>query len=113
MIQVAEIRNKLAAVANDQLPLFDFADWLDSNSWSMHRDSSPEAVRLVSSIDRLMAEYDHRDLFESELREKLLGLLNNIVVSIPVDVSPQLAVARPHFISSERWLRPTFRPVAA
>ena len=79
----------------------------------MHRDSSPEAIRLVSSIDRLMAEYDRRDLIEAELREKLLRLLNNIVVSIAVDVSPQMAKAWPHFTISKPWVRPVFRPVAA
>ena len=74
MIHESDILRRLADVAADRLPLFDFIGWVDANSWSMHRDSSPEAIRLVSSIDRLMAEYDHRDLDERALRHALLSL---------------------------------------
>lgn len=74
MIHASEIRQQLAAVTSGQLPLSDFAEWLDSKSWNMHRDSSAEAVTLVSSIDRLLAEYDHRDSSEDELRRALHAL---------------------------------------
>jgi hypothetical protein len=90
MIPVQEIRNKLAAVANDQLSLFDFIDWVDSSSWSMYRDASRDAIKLVSSIDRLAAEYDHHDVSESELRSRVLQLLNNIHDSIRQPVAASI-----------------------
>jgi hypothetical protein len=86
MIVESEVREKLAAVASNKLPLFDFADWLDSKSWNMHRDSSPEAVKLVSSIELLFAEYDHGDLDEAQLRRELLGLLGFVVLRLRVSL---------------------------
>ena len=108
MIHEAEVRKRLAAVANGKLQLFDFADWLDSESWNMHRDS-PGAVRLVSSVDRMMAEYDHHhDL--SVLRAEVVSLLSNVVIDASMSDAP-VAVSRRTAISF-RTLIPLHMPPA-
>ena len=79
MVSESEIENALQAVANNELSLWDFAEWIDSKSWGMHRDgkSSAAAIRLASSVDRILSEYDyHHD--EAALRRDLLALLGII-----------------------------------
>ena len=72
MILESEVRDQLAALAAG-LSVFEFGDWLDEASWGMHTDSAPDAIRLVSSIDRMFADYDrHGD--ESALRRELIGI---------------------------------------
>lgn len=88
MASEAVIRSRLQAVANGQLDLWEFSDWIDSYSWNMHRDSLVGAIRLASQIHHRFAEYDiHGN--ESALRRELQSLLNNLVVSQPVEVTPE------------------------
>ncbi len=91
MIQESDVRDKLAAVASHDLSLEDFVDWLESASWNMHADSSPEAIDLVSSIHLWLSEYDHRDVGEPELRRRLLSLVDPeaeyVVISIDLTAS--------------------------
>jgi hypothetical protein len=87
MISESEIRSALAAVGDDKLDVFEFADWFDSKSWGMHRDSSEAAIKLASSVDRVLGEYDyHRS--EIALRRELralsrLDLTVNVFVANP------------------------------
>lgn len=95
MIEEADVRDKLAALASHELSLEDFAGWLGPASWNMHADSSPEAIDLVSSIHLLLSEYDHGDVDESELRRQLLSFLDDVVVSIRIDISASVARRAP------------------
>jgi hypothetical protein len=79
MIRENEIRERLAALATNEISLEDFEGWIVSAAWGMHSDSSPEAVDLASSIHLLLSEYDHGDMNESELRRELLALRPLIV----------------------------------
>jgi hypothetical protein len=110
MILEVEVQQKLAAVANDELPLFDFADWLDSKSWSMHRDSSPEAVKLVSLIERLFAEYD-LGMDEARLRQRILSLLARQVFEIAFVIEPDRVVEAkfPITVAASRTIRQPVR----
>ena len=95
MISESEIRNALEAVAQNRISVWDFADWMDSKSWGMHRDSSAGAIRFASSVDRVLAEYDyHRN--ESALRCELLSLIGNkpVVVRIRIKES-SISFAKP------------------
>jgi hypothetical protein len=79
MIRAAEVREKLKEVAFDLLSVDDFAEWLEEKSWSMHRDSSPSAIELVSSIHCLLAQHDDQFLSDVALRRELVVLLNNAI----------------------------------
>lgn len=94
MINAAEVREKLAALANHELSLGDFEGWLGPASWNMHADSSAEAIDLVSSIHLLLSEYDHGDVDESELRQHLLSLLDDVFVVIRIDATASASVDR-------------------
>lgn len=84
MIHERDVRSKLGCFLRDEMSLSAFADWLDANSWNMHKDTSQDAVNLVLSIELLMAEraadaaYSDRDF-----RRDLSNLLDVIVVSEP------------------------------
>lgn len=78
MVNAAQIQNELNRVASGQLSVFDFAEWLDQQSWRDIGRLPSEVFRLVSAIDREFAEYDHHHN-ETALRRRLLSL-NNVVV---------------------------------
>lgn len=91
MASEAVIRARLQAVADGQLDLWEFADWIDSYSWNMHRDSLPEAIHLASQILHRFAEYDiHGN--ESVLRRALSSLLPS-QVWVSVSASEQISVS--------------------
>jgi hypothetical protein len=98
MIQEAEVRNRLAALANGQLSLVDFERWLGPASRNMHADSSPEAIDLVSSIHLLLSERDHGDLSNDELRQELLTLVGTetgfVEVVLPIELAASVVRAR-------------------
>jgi hypothetical protein len=108
MILESDIREKLAAVASEVLSLEDFADWIDDESWNMHRDSDPDAIELASSAHALLAERDARALDDAALRRELLALLNSIrasvVIGAPVSLPPKLSASKAYWVRpAERW----------
>ena len=114
MVQEREVRERIALVLSGELSLAAFGEWLASESWNMFADNSVnEAIGLVAAINIRIDAYDDGALDAVSLRKELGSLLNDIVVSSPVDVSEALVNARPHFSNSRDWVRPQLRPVAA
>jgi hypothetical protein len=93
MIQEAEVRNRIAALASGQLSLVDFERWLGPASRNMHADSLPEAIDLVSSIHLLLSERDHGDLSDDELQRELLNLVDSEIGFVEVVLSVELAAS--------------------
>lgn len=75
-----------------------FERWLAEHARHMHVDSSPDAVDLVSVIQSLFSERDDDIHSDSDLRREFSSLLNNIVVSDPVDLQEYRPVGR--FVAS-------------
>lgn len=71
MILDSDVRKKMVEVSLNRIPLSVFQEWLNDNSWSMHRDSDADAIELVSMLHHLFSEFDHGDLVESELRSEI------------------------------------------
>ncbi len=110
MILESEVRKRLAAVVQRALSIADFEEWLAPASWSMHRDSSPEAIDLVSSIHLLLAERDERMIDEVQLRRELLSLLNNVHESLvfgPAVPLPKPSASKAYWVqAAQRWVLP-------
>jgi hypothetical protein len=110
MILESEVRKRLAAVARRALSIADFEEWLGAASWSMHRDSSPEAIDLVSSIHLLLAERDEEMIDEVQLRRELLSLLNNVRESLVFGAAVPLAkpsASKAYWVlPAQRWALP-------
>ena len=89
-----------------KLSLDAFEDWLVPESWNMFKDSSPEAIDLVSSIHLLLSERDDRVLNKSNLRKELLSLLNN--VSLVISDSELYVNPLPERFSASKpyWVNP-------
>jgi hypothetical protein len=107
MIQKAELRERLVLVLQGKVPLFEFADWVESRSWNMHADSEADAIDLASSIHSLFSQYDDRLLSEELVREQLAQLFNSVHESISMrdhSVSPH----RKPFVTSlfNQWAAP-------
>jgi hypothetical protein len=88
MITETEVRRELVRLLENGVSLADFQDWLVSRSWNMHKDSSPTAQSLVSTVELALAEHSNGDLTETELRTRLWAVLRNIVVELDLSVSP-------------------------
>ena len=102
MIHARDIRTNIDAVLRNEMSLEDLSRWIMANSWNMHRDSSPEAVNLASILHLLLAERETPDQ-DVEFRASLGELLNDIVVSAPVDTAAQSALVLRR-INSDPWL---------
>jgi len=111
MIHERDVRAKIAAFLSNEISVEDFSLWIMSNSWNMHKDSSAEAVDLVSSIHLLLAERDDNSYSPEEFRSELESLLNKIVVSYP---PAHHVVPKRYFSanSARQWLS-IARPLAA
>lgn len=101
MINALEIKEKLSLVATGKMSLNAFEDWVIPRSWNVHKDSSEEAIDLVSSIHLFLSERDDSLLSEAALRRSLVGLLNNIIyapvkyVEITANALPIVAQGSP------------------
>lgn len=84
MIREAEVRERLAAVIEELLPLPEFEDWLIQASWNMHRDSDPSAQDLVSAVELALSEYSSGHVSLAELRSELASFLDEIFVSFNI-----------------------------
>lgn len=93
-------------MARRALSIADFEEWLAPASWSMHRDSSPEAIDLVSSIHLLLAERDEKMIDDGQLRRALLSLLNNVHESLVFGAAVPLAKRS---ASKAYWVQPAQR----
>jgi hypothetical protein len=75
MIYERDVREKIAAVLANEISIGDFARWIMSNSWNMHKDSSDDAIALVSDVHLLLAERDDFSLNDDEFVSGLSALV--------------------------------------
>jgi hypothetical protein len=94
MISALEIKQKLSLVSMGKLSLNAFEDWLVPRAWNVHKDSSREAVELVSSIHLLMSERDDNVLNEADLHHSLLELLNDVIY-VPISFADRILTRAP------------------
>jgi hypothetical protein len=95
MITESQIREQLFAYLIRDVTLNDFEDWLVSQSWNMHLDSSDAAQQLVGAIELRLAEYSDDHLNDSGLERELAGLLApSIVASFQDEVPDQPIITR-------------------
>ena len=105
MIAEPEIRKNLIAFLVDRMSLQDFEDWLVSNSWNMHLDSSPNDQDLVSAIELALSEYSSGDRSYSDLRHELAAISENVVASYKI-VFQNVAPSRPLVFGANSYLSP-------
>jgi hypothetical protein len=108
MISEAEVRERALAFLQNEFSLNDFEDWLAARSWNMHRDSAPSAQDLVSSIELALFEHSNGHARESDLRSALMSLLDDIVLSVAINVDvPRISPVRfPAFAANAYQVRP-------
>ncbi len=78
MVTAEEIRERLVALLDGPLSIEDFEDWIVAGGWNMHTSSDNAAQRLVGAVEVRLAEYSQDHLSESELREELESVLNDV-----------------------------------
>lgn len=75
----AEIRGRLARYLAGDLDLRAFRDWLVPFAWNIERRADAATAELVHEIDLVLAEFDHGDWTEEEVRQHLLPLIESRV----------------------------------
>jgi hypothetical protein len=112
MVQEHDIREQLSAFVAREISLASFERWLNASSQQMFRDDDVEAIKLIASINSLVSERHDQIISDAELREAFVSILNNIIVSRPVDLHQYRPMG--HFAaSSENLSVPVPLPVVA
>lgn len=78
MITVDQIRSVLKQFAASDISLDAFDEWLTTASWNMHKDSLPDAVKVVGSIELYLAECDYSDKDAATIAAELMALLPTV-----------------------------------
>jgi len=103
MINKISVEDKMSELLRNEISLEQFENWLSSASWSMHIDSAPEAIDLVSSIHHILSERDDRVIDEAGLLNELRSLRSSVTYASVLVGEPTI----PYFV--DRWsARPSF-----
>lgn len=81
MLSESEIHMRIARVLAGDLSIAEFADWLASASWNMHKDAGLAVQRMVGAIELALAELANGDRSNDDVR----ALLRSFVVSEKID----------------------------
>jgi hypothetical protein len=88
MVNEHEIRDHIAEYIAREISLASFERWLNSVN-PRYVDPRDAAFRLLAAANRLVSERHDEVVSADELRAELSALLNRIVVSQPVQVTPE------------------------
>lgn len=77
-----EIRKQVARYLAGGLAIADFHAAVVPLIWNIERRADPEAVSLGREVELLLAETEHGDWTEDELRERLAPMVTNYIVSM-------------------------------
>jgi hypothetical protein len=91
MLHASAVRSKFAEVVADALPVREFDLWLSDAAWDAHRNAGPVARELLDEAQILVLDY-YSSSDPSRLKALVSGLaalVNNIVVSEPVEITPE------------------------
>lgn len=70
MITIDQIRIMLQQLTLSRISLDEFDEWLTANSWNMHQAHDVEVVRLVGTVERLLAEEEEGYISERQMYDQ-------------------------------------------
>lgn len=70
-----EIRERLSCYMAGDISLSAFREWFSSWSWNIDQRADVSTARMVHEIDLVLAEFDHEDWTEEEIRRQFIRLL--------------------------------------
>ena len=74
-----DIHDQLVQYVAGETTLLAFRDWFDSSSWDLEeRGANQDAFRLAGEVELRLAEFSNGHWTESELRSKLLPLIQTL-----------------------------------
>ncbi len=90
MLMLNDVRRRLTDVIVGRLDVRDFDLWISNANWDAHRFAEPNAREMLDSVQMRLVEYFNSDAHRNpdDLRRDLASILNNVVVSEPVDITP-------------------------
>jgi hypothetical protein len=78
MLNFQELANRLAACANGQIPVEDFEDWFDENSWNVHQQQNQGLVDAVFQVEALFSAHQSGLLNQQSLLQKFRELQGTV-----------------------------------
>jgi len=68
------IREHLARYITGEITIQQFREWFSPRAWNIHQHADTPTVQLAHEIDLLLAECDHGDWTEDELKQHFFPL---------------------------------------
>lgn len=80
-----DVRERLARYLANETALAEFRGWFIAEAWNIDKRSTAATARLVHQIELLLAEHEHGDWTEPELRRELAPLVTeySLVIGEP------------------------------
>jgi hypothetical protein len=82
-----EIRDRLARYLDQSITLSAFSEWFTPATWEVETDIATE--KLIGDIQLLLAEFDHGDWTEDELRVEIAKLTARPIVTVLSELEPR------------------------
>jgi hypothetical protein len=95
-----EIREQLARYIAGDISLGAFREWFSPRAWNIDQRADASTARVVHEIDLMLAEFDHGDWTEEEVKR----LLNPLVIentSIYFHAAPWVQVSTSSVLGSQ------------
>lgn len=71
MVELNNIREKLAKFLANEISLQDFEDWFVQQTWSVQKEDNQELRQIVHAIELCLSEFSSEHMDEQELRKEL------------------------------------------
>lgn len=68
------IREQLARYITGEITLQQFREWFSPQAWNIHQRADVSTAQLVHEIDLVLAEHDHGDWTEEEVKQHFFPL---------------------------------------
>ena len=110
-----EILEQLARYIAGDISLGAFREWFSPLAWNIDRRADAHTVRIVHDIDLALAEFDHGDWTEDEIKQQFSPLVKENI-SICFDETPWVQTSTSSVLGSQPagstkyfWVPPLFQ----
>lgn len=101
----SDVRAHIAAYLAGECSLDEFCAWLVPATWSVDPAADQELQNIVGEVELRMAEFDHGDWSEEELRAHFARLVRASFIELPSNLQPLHVWTWTGAKTSVHWVR--------
>jgi hypothetical protein len=79
MLTAEELAQRLLASAAGRIPVEEFEEWFDSNSWNVHKQRDQDMIDAVFHVEESFSSYADGRVDESALRRSLEEIAHELL----------------------------------